>query len=582
MHLGHPYTLAEADSAMQLRSNHHKWLIPCISFVLFTAATLFLWRDRNDHDREVVVRYIETAVDQVRIRVEGLMNASLSSLELMADRWVERQPPDFSRERFEGFAAALNKHYPSYVGIFWIDPTGVFQWGFPGDDDDARIGRQMSECLHPRPAAGLDAAIDATDIVVTPCTLSPWGDTEFHAVRPLMRKKRLQGYLDGAFSVERIMSLCLPRALRDDFQISVSEGQRTIYRHGGAGPRDENGLLRLPRAVREIRFGHKLWTLVLTPDRKAYPDASGRNLVFLVFGLTLSAALSLLLHLLMKRMEMYKASRDEAMREINEREKAQAALTDNESQLQALLAELRAKNAELESFVYTVSHDLKTPIVTIDGFIGALREDFGDRISAEGKQYLRYMSDAARKMERLIKDLLNLSRIGRLEETKTSFPIQRPLKDALAMLQPQIDVLGIAVHIQDNLPTVHADRKRIQQVWYNLLSNAVKYIGAENPTPRIDIGCMARAGERIFWMRDNGIGIDHRYFEKIFQVFERLPPAKAAGEGTGIGLAIVKRIIEHHGGRIWLDSEPGRGTTFYFTLNERSLDDIRSHEDLDR
>jgi signal transduction histidine kinase len=557
---------------------HNKLLIPFMAFVLLGSVALLVWQHQNNRDRELVKRYVETSAEQVRIRVEGLMNSNLSSLELMADRWVERQPPDFRRQRFQGFATALVKHYPGYSGILWIDPAGVIQWVFPAAADVAVAGRGVADYLYPDHSTGVDIG---TGVLVTPSALSP-GGARFHAVRALMHGKELQGYLDGVFSVEQIMSLGLTRDLLNDFRIGVSEGNRTIYRHGSSRRTDSADTSAIPHATREIRFGPKTWTITLAPNQGAYPHGSNRNFALLAFGLTLSAALSLLLHLLMKRMEMYKASRDQAVLEVNERKKTQAALTENEKKLHALLAELTTKNAELESFVYTVSHDLKTPIVTIDGFIGALREDFGGSISATGEQYLRYMSDAARKMELLINDLLNLSRIGRLDEKKTSFSMDRPLKDAIATLRPQIEALGIDVQVREDLPVVRAVRKRIEQVLYNLLSNAVKYIGRDNADPRIDIGCMQQNSERVFWVRDNGIGIDHKYFEKIFQVFERLPPAKAAGEGTGIGLAIVKRIIEHHGGRIWLDSKPGKGTTFYFTLRDEDPYEMRNEQDLDR
>jgi signal transduction histidine kinase len=176
------------------------------------------------------------------------------------------------------------------------------------------------------------------------------------------------------------------------------------------------------------------------------------------------------------------------------------------------------------------------------------------------------MSDAARKMEMLINDLLELSRVGRLNEVKTQFPFTELAEDAIQLLQPRIRENGVQITIGKNLPRVYGERKRLAQVMENLLSNAIKYIGTKNPSPYIEIGAVHQDPEVVFFIRDNGIGIEKTYFEKIFEVFQRLPIAKKFGEGTGVGLAIVKRIIEYHGGRIWLESEPGKGTTFYFTL----------------
>ena len=259
-------------------------------------------------------------------------------------------------------------------------------------------------------------------------------------------------------------------------------------------------------------------------------------------------------------------------RDITKLKKAEEALRKNQKRLKALLAELAraAKNEELDSFVYTVSHDLKSPIVTIDGFVGALRKDFGDVLSEGGEKYLRYISDAARKMELLIKNLLDLSRIDRVIRKKTEFHFARLVKDTIKALQPQIKARGIVVNIQEDLPVVYGERRRLGRAVDNLLTNAIKYIGKENPSPHIDVGVEEQDGQKVFFVRDNGIGIEKRDFDKIFQVFQRLPSAKKqAGEGTGVGLTIVKRIIEHHGGKIWLISEPGKGSTFYFTLKDK-------------
>ena len=547
--------------------------IPVAAFALFGAVALLLWQHQNQHDRELVYRYVETAAEQVRIRVEGLMNARLASLELMAERWVERKPADFRRVRFQRFASALYDNYPGYSAIFWIDPLGAVQWVFPENMQVATIDQRLTRYPQPDNDANANQPKNQTSIKISPCTPAQQGEFDFHAVRALFFQNELQGYLGGLFSVERVMKLCLTKEALNDFSITVFEANHPIYQHGNEARNDEQNQVhepqKAPRVSRDILFGSKTWTLALTISPIANPNASSKNAAFLVFGLTLAAALSLMLHLLIQRMEMLKVSRDQAVVEVNERQQAQRALKDNQQKLQLLLDELTAKNAELESFVYTVSHDLKTPIVTIEGFIGALREDFSDNISEVGDQYLKHMSDAARKMERLISELLNYSRIGRLEGKKTTFPMSRPFNDAIATLHSQIETLAITVTLQADLPEVYGDRKRIEQAVYNLLSNAVKYIGSDNASPCIDIGCMQENNENVFWIGDNGIGIDPKYFEKIFLIFERLPAAKQAAEGTGIGLAIVKRIIEHHGGRIWLTSELGKGTTFYFTLKDK-------------
>jgi len=176
------------------------------------------------------------------------------------------------------------------------------------------------------------------------------------------------------------------------------------------------------------------------------------------------------------------------------------------------------------------------------------------------------MSDAARKMEVLINDLLELSRVGRLDQKKNRFPFADVVQETLSTLRPRIEARGIAVTVDEDLPVVYGERKRLVQVVDNLLSNAVKYIGADNPAPHIHVGVAHQDGRKAFFVRDNGIGIEERYFQKVFQIFQRLPSAAKLVEGTGIGLTIVQRIVERHGGKIWLTSVPGQGTTFFFTL----------------
>jgi signal transduction histidine kinase len=557
-----------------LSASHARKALPVLAFLLFGSISLVLWQNQNSHERELVFRHTESFAEQLRIRVEGLMSARIASLELLADRWVERQPPDFSHQRFLGFAELLHRRYPGYLGIFWIDPQGVIQWVFPADTNAAAVGRNLSEYPDPRYSSVLSHIQSDASVVATPCVALYHGGIGFHVLRALIHDDQLQGYLDGVFKVEQLMNICLTHDLLNELRVRVYEEDRLIYQFGypdGAleGGEDEGETGRTPRAVREIKFAEKIWTLELEPGSESYPRRYLGNLPILLFGLSLSAVLSLLLYFLIQRMDMYKSSCDHALREVGERKRAQEALRENEKKLEALLAELTDKNTELEAFVYTVSHDLKTPIVTIEGFIGALREDFGEQITGTGEKYLRYMSDAARKMESLINDLLNLSRIGRVVEKKTEFSLSLSVKEAIETLQPQIEARSIVMSVQEDLPVVYAERKRIGQVMDNLLANAVKYIGKDNPDPRIDVGFEVQDGETVFFVRDNGIGVEEKFFDKIFQIFQRLPSAKRVSEGTGIGLTIVRRIVEHHGGRIWLESEPGKGATFYFTLKDK-------------
>jgi len=230
-----------------------------------------------------------------------------------------------------------------------------------------------------------------------------------------------------------------------------------------------------------------------------------------------------------------------------------------------LIRELAGKNRELEEFTYTVSHDLKAPIITISGFLGYLEQDMlggkGDRI----KKDIGRIHEAVSKMHNLLTDLLELSRIGRVMNAPVNVPFEELVRDAIGLVQGQLEKCTATVRVQPKMSMVHGDRQRLTEVLQNIIDNAAKYMGAQTD-PIIEIGQCGEDAEYekpIFFVKDNGIGIAPEYHERIFGLFNKL---NTESEGTGIGLALVKRIIEFHGGRVWVDSEPGKGSTFYFTL----------------
>ena len=229
-----------------------------------------------------------------------------------------------------------------------------------------------------------------------------------------------------------------------------------------------------------------------------------------------------------------------------------------------LIAELEARNAEMERFTYTVSHDLKSPLFTIEGFIGMVEKDSA---SGDSKRILRSTTrirNAVHRMGELLDDLLELSQIGRVAHPPEDVALGEIVGEVVEMMSEELREGGVELEISEDLPTVRGDRVRLREVVQNLMENAVKFSGQESP--RIEIGVRREAEENVCFVRDNGIGVDPRYLEKIFGLFERLHPER---EGSGIGLAIVRRVIEVHEGRIWVESEGiGRGATFCFVLPE--------------
>lgn len=236
---------------------------------------------------------------------------------------------------------------------------------------------------------------------------------------------------------------------------------------------------------------------------------------------------------------------------------------------QNLISELESKNAELERFTYTVSHDLKSPLFTIRGFLGYLEEDALSGNQERLKSDMQRIIDATNKMQQLLNELLELSRVGRMKNESVEIPFGELVREAVELVYGHIMERGISVHIDDNLPIVFGDRQRLLEVVQNLVDNAAKFMG-DQPQPRIEIGQDGEEdGMLIFHVRDNGIGIPPEHHDRVFGLFNKLD---VKSNGTGIGLALVKRIIEVHGGRIWVQSatspqgEAGQGSTFYFSL----------------
>jgi len=256
--------------------------------------------------------------------------------------------------------------------------------------------------------------------------------------------------------------------------------------------------------------------------------------------------------------------------DITERLSAEEASKRAESQREAALEEVRRKakelqekNDELTRFTYAVSHDLRSPLVTIRTFQGQLEQDLRSQDVARVEKDLGYIRNAADKMGRLLDDIRRLSRVGRIMNPSEEAPLQAIVKEALDLVAGRISRRGVKVQVTEEPVVLYGDRTRLVEIFLNLVDNAAKFMG-DQPAPRIEIGVEQAGEELALHVRDNGIGIDPQVQPLVFGLFHKLDPET---EGEGIGLALVKRIVEVHGGRIWVESDgPGKGTTFRFTL----------------
>jgi two-component system, chemotaxis family, sensor kinase Cph1 len=251
------------------------------------------------------------------------------------------------------------------------------------------------------------------------------------------------------------------------------------------------------------------------------------------------------------------------IQDITERKQAEEAVADRTVQLERMNRKLVALNAELDDFTYVAGHDLQEPLRNLAAFIHLLREDLGDSLSQKAVRDLGFITDAATRMQTLIQGLLALSRTGRVAKKKEKVSLDECADRALEALSLRLKETGAQI-TRDKMPEVWGDSTLLTELYQNLIGNALKF--SKEPRPLIRLTVEEEGDDRIFGVKDNGIGIEPKYAQQIFQPFRRLY-GRAEYEGSGIGLAICRKIVERHGGKIWVDSEPGNGAHFRFTIS---------------
>jgi signal transduction histidine kinase len=253
-------------------------------------------------------------------------------------------------------------------------------------------------------------------------------------------------------------------------------------------------------------------------------------------------------------------------RVVAQTESAAVAIEVLNRELESRVGELTEVNHELEAFTYSVSHDLRAPLRHIDGFSKILLDDAADQLSATGKRAVDRIRYGAQQMGRMIDDLLEFSRLGRRDVARRPTDLRALVDESLEILKPAMEERAIDLRIGD-LPTLDCDPALLRHVMVNLLSNAIKFTRDTKPAAVIEVGQITGKEAPVVYVRDNGVGFDMRYVDKLFGIFQRLH-RREDFEGVGVGLATVQRVIHKHGGRVWAESAIGKGTTFYFALRQ--------------
>lgn len=249
------------------------------------------------------------------------------------------------------------------------------------------------------------------------------------------------------------------------------------------------------------------------------------------------------------------------IRDITVRKKAEARIND-------YMESLKRSNQELDDFVYTISHDLKEPLRGLSGYSRFLEEGYNDKLDEEGRYIVDALKKLSARMEDLIDTLLYYSRLGQSDLAYKKTDLNEVVGKALDLLKPYIDEHNATITVRGKLPVINCDQARVGEIFSNLIVNAIKYNDCKNK--RVEIGCVTdhkkHPGQNVFYVSDNGIGIDEAYRDVIFKMFKRLHGRNEYGGGTGSGLAFVKKIIDRHNGKIWVESNQDKGSIFYFTL----------------
>jgi signal transduction histidine kinase len=479
------------------------------------------------------------------------------SLLRMASRWeiLEAEPREGTRGgKWRTDASLFLRHPPNNFAISGIDPQGIVRWIEPPHRFGGLLGGRvdsvgaMRAMLRSSQEDGIPRLTTAMDL--------PGVGAALVLFVPLQVGGLFGGFLMGIFPIRELMEDILAEAAIPGFDFEIDDHGRLAYaRREEAGTPASEVIHETQISVLNMSWGLKVWPTsdTLRAVRGDLPEIS------LAAGLLFSALMVLAVFLAQStllRGRVLAEANQQLRQQIAERERAEQELSSANQSLAAL-------NQELESFSYSVSHDLRQPLRGMTGFSHALLEDYGDRLDAQAQDYLRRIDRAALRMTRLIDDLLALSRITRGELAKAQVDMTGIAREIADELKLQDSGRRVEFRIREGL-TALGDPRLLRVMLQNLLGNAWKFTGKLDRA-LIELGEEPADGATAFFVRDNGVGFDMRYADKLFAPFQRLH-SEAEFPGTGIGLATIQRIVARHGGRVWARSRPGEGAVFYFTL----------------
>lgn len=543
--------LSAGQAPCKKRDSKHSLVKSIVVFLIGLLFTWQIWSLIVNRRLPTLQEIVEESADSLSARMNNFLEERVSHLQVLAQILGYRPP--LSQQEFDLAAGDLTTGFPEWRWIQYMLAD------LPGGQSRPFSVKEFSkhqdiDALTQR----IEAERPYNELTERNVFAYPVGEKSegLYALRIVIRRGDIPGgVLWAVLDLREVLSVFFKREKQQTYHYIIT-GQNNSTLVTDLGYHEDIDKERPYQVTRNlIWLGYLLRIDIWPQPYYMYARALDINVdlagvVILIMGILFSSASAFLTWNVSARTRLLQVEVDRRTTELSKKND-----------------QLRTKNEEIENFIYTISHDLKSPIVSIQGFTSILKEEFGKNLGETGSQYVERVLQNTRKMHHLIQDLLELSRIGQVEEKQDLVDTGKVISEIIGEHRNEIDKKHIQISIQPKMPVVNFPRIRMQQVFDNLITNAIKY-SDDNRTPQIAIefnGTESGSSFHHFIVRDNGIGIEKEYQEKIFQIFQRVHVDRNI-EGTGIGLSIVKKIVEKYGGLIWVTSQPGEGSKFEFTI----------------
>jgi signal transduction histidine kinase len=502
---------------------HTQWFSPALilwAFIFFFIAVLWLIEGNAFRiKRNELANDAESVSESIRLRLKGNQDYLLMLAKERGDGTIDAAA-------FQERAARYVADHPEMINITWVDAEYLIRDVAPLAPNRQIVGLRLN-LAEPKRVSRL--ARESRQPIYTRPFEAIQGSPSFEIWVPVFHGDVFLGLFGGVYSCERTLRHLIPSQMLKSYPAALEDASgKVLWELPETGTIDERMVHRVsltpPESGVRLRFkgygrGVTEWSLLLL------------EILCLAFVLAMAWA-------------MWGLKREIAVRNLIEEK-------------------LHKKNADMEQFIYTVSHDLRSPLVTVKNFLGFLESDMAGSNQERVTQDLQFIHGAADKMKLLLDELLELSRIDHVETPPIRVSLMEVLTEVLDTLAGVITERKVDIQLPDSDLTLFGDRPRLCQIWQNLIENAIKY-SRDGSIPRIELGVQQESGETVFFVKDDGIGIDPLYNTRIFKIFEKLDPKSP---GAGLGLPMVLRIVEKCGGRVWVESEGSdKGSSFFFTM----------------